>query len=200
MSSLQSKFNKLSPLSKTLQEDPSCQLLTVLRKYLHKLGTAPVERAVASETVPQIITLQKGILALMRQWKNVLYMPNLAEINFKTKKTVRPCNVTFMLPESESLDVLCLDDEEGTVDNFDIVDERMSLLQAEGGAFYKTASNPSLASKGRQSQSTAGRGDNVGVDGGSIGSSTSFKPKRFGTLLDKFGSKGKIKGGFAYCT
>ena len=195
----QSKFGKLSSLSKTLQEDPSCQLLTVLRKYLHKVGTARVEHAVASETVPQLITLQKGVLALMRQWKNVLYMPNLAEINFKTKKTVRPYNVTFSLPESESMDALCLDDEEGTVDNFDIVDERMSLLQAEGGAFHKTPSNPSLASKGRQSLSTAGKGDNAGVDGLSIGSSVSFRNKKFVTLFSQLGNKGKPKGVYV-CT
>ena len=81
----QSKFNKLTPLSKTLQEDPSNQLLTVLRKYLHKHGTDQVERAVSVETVPQLITVQKGILALMRQWKNVLYMPNLGQVNFKVR-------------------------------------------------------------------------------------------------------------------
>ena len=191
----QSKFGKLSSLSRTLQEDPSCQLQTVLRKYLHKVGTAPVEQAVASETVPQIITLQKGVLALMRQWKNVLYMPNLSEINFKTKKAMRPYNVTFSLPESESMDALCMDDEEGTVDNFDIVDERMSLLQAEGGAFHKTTSSPSLASKGKQSHSTASKGDNLGVDRLSVNSSVSFKSKKFGTLLS-FGGKGRPKGWF----
>ena len=130
----------------------------------------------------------------MRQWKNVLYMPNLAEINFKTKKTVRPYNVTFSLPESESMDALCLDDEEGMVDNFDVVDERMSLLQAEGGAFLKTPSNPSLTSKGKQSQSTVGKGDNFGMDGMSVGSSVSFRNKRLGTLLSQLGAKGKVRG------
>ncbi|XP_076446239.1 bridge-like lipid transfer protein family member 1 isoform X6 [Babylonia areolata] len=195
--SYKSKFGKLSSLSKTLQEDPSCQLLTVLRKYLHKEGTSPVEQAVASETVPQIITLQKGILALMRQWKNVLYMPNLAEINFKAKKNVRPYNVTFSLPESESMDGLCLDDEDGTVDNFDVVDERMSLLQAEGGAFHKTPSNASLASKGKQSQSTVGKGDNVGVDGISVESSVSFRNRKLGTLFSQLGARGRSKGGGA---
>lgn len=45
----------------------------------------------SSETVPQLITVQKGILALMRQWKNVLYMPNLSEINFKVSPETCCC-------------------------------------------------------------------------------------------------------------
>ncbi|XP_055893241.1 bridge-like lipid transfer protein family member 1 isoform X2 [Biomphalaria glabrata] len=158
-----SKFNKLTPLSKTLQEDPSNQLLTVLRKYLHKFGIEPVEKAVSAETVPQLITVQKGILALMRQWKNVLYMPNLGEINFKSRKNLRPYNVSFALPKSEK-DEEVGEEEEMTFDQFDVVDEKTSLLLAEGGITQRSGSFQSVNSKSRQSLSTQGKMDKT--DGG----------------------------------
>ena len=71
------------------------------------------------------------------------------------------------------------------------------VTQAEGGAYTaRSASNPSLpslASKGRHSFSTR---DNAGggADAHSSASSVSFKHKRFGTLLDKLGSRNKMKG------
>jgi len=35
------------------------------------------------ETLPQSLTVKKGLLVLIRQWKNVLYMPMLADPSFK---------------------------------------------------------------------------------------------------------------------
>ena len=106
--------------SRTLQEDASCQMLTVLRRYLHMMGTSSVEQAVISDTIPQLITIQKGILALTRQWKNVLYMPQLSKLNFKSRKH-RPYTVTFKLPASD-------DEDDGMSVNMDVVDERASLI------------------------------------------------------------------------
>ncbi|XP_035828649.1 transmembrane protein KIAA1109 homolog isoform X2 [Aplysia californica] len=180
-----SKFNKLTPLSHTLQEDPSNQLLTVLRKYLHKYGTNPVERAVAAETVPQLITVQKGILALMRQWKNVLYMPNLSEINFKSRRSIRPYNVSFALPqqEAEEVEVVGEEAEDIIIDQFDVVDERMSLLQAEGGITQRSGSVPSINSK-RQSISTQGKTDKTdGMDFHSAESNVSGKPRKLSSIF-----------------
>ena len=34
-------------------------------------------------TLPQSLTVKKGLLVLIRQWKNVLYMPMLADPGFK---------------------------------------------------------------------------------------------------------------------
>lgn len=79
----QSKYSRITLQSKVLQEDPSCQLLTVLRRYIHKVGVATVEESQHDDTLPQLWTVKKGILVLTRQWKNVLYMPNLANANFK---------------------------------------------------------------------------------------------------------------------
>ncbi|BFZ14882.1 hypothetical protein BsWGS_17921 [Bradybaena similaris] len=186
-----SKFNKLTPLAKTLQEDPSNQLLTVLRKYLHKYGADPVEKAVSSETVPQLITVQKGILALMRQWKNVLYMPNLSEINFKTQRSIRPYNVSFALPKEDPVDEVIEDNEDIIIDQFDVVDEKMSLLQAEGGMTQRSGSVPSLNSKGRHSISTQGKTDKT--DGLDYVSAESFPCGKPGKLSNIF--KGRKTAG-----
>ncbi|CAL1545950.1 unnamed protein product, partial [Lymnaea stagnalis] len=185
-----SKFNKLTSLSKTLQEDPSNQLLTVLRKYLHKYGTGHVEKSVSVETVPQLITVQKGILALMRQWKNVLYMPNLGELNFKSRRSIRPYNVSFSLPKNETIDEIVEDNEDIIIDQFDVVDEKMSLLQAEGGMTHRSGSVPSLHSKGRHSVSTQGKTD--GVDYVSADSLPSGKPRMLSNIFKSKKSAGAM--------
>mgnify|MGYP001797065074 CR=1 FL=1 len=57
----QNKFNLNTSLSKVLQEDPSCQIATVLRRYIRKVGVNNIELALASPAIPEIITLQKGM-------------------------------------------------------------------------------------------------------------------------------------------
>ena len=57
---LQRKYNKITALSRILQEDPSCQLLTVLRRYIARVSVQLVEENLAAETTPHIITIQKG--------------------------------------------------------------------------------------------------------------------------------------------
>lgn len=99
-----------------------------------------------ADTLPQLITIQKGILALTRQWKNVLYMPQLSELDFKARKSVNPYRVTFAVP-MESMENLTDDEEFGHMENFDIVDERTSLLQAEGGSVHHSMSVPSLSGR-----------------------------------------------------
>ena len=44
----------------------------------------------------------QGLLALTRQWKNVLYMP--VETSFKSKKKVQPYTVTFAIPKEDSVE------------------------------------------------------------------------------------------------
>ncbi|XP_021348394.1 uncharacterized protein KIAA1109-like [Mizuhopecten yessoensis] len=162
-----SKYGKITSLSKTFQEDPSCQLLTSLRKYLHKKGTVPVEAAITADTLPQLITIQKGILALTRQWKNVLYMPQLSQLDFKSRKSVNPYRVTFAMP-MESMENLTDDEEFSNIENFDVVDERTSLLQAEGGSVHHSMSVPSLSGR-------SGHLFKYGVGSGGIGLGLSDK-------------------------
>ena len=163
---LQSKYNKITTLAKTFQEDPSCQLFTVLRKYLQKEGTESVEAAVVSDTLPQLITIQKGILALTRQWKNVLYMPHMSELDFKSKKSIHPYNVKFALASE------FIDDETECADQFDVVDERTSLLAAEGGSVHQSVSMSDLTEHKHEGQDFH--------DGTSFASALSSKHKKAG--------------------
>ncbi|XP_062586140.1 bridge-like lipid transfer protein family member 1 isoform X2 [Saccostrea cucullata] len=138
-----SKYSKVTTLASTLLEEPSCQLLTALRRYLNKVGTQPVEEAVVSDTIPQLITIQKGILALTRQWKNLLYMPQMSKINFKDRKSVRPYTVKFALPENGDDDDMRVE-LESTTEQMDTVDERASLLLSEERSVHHSTSIPSL--------------------------------------------------------
>ena len=61
-----------------------------------------IEDNINVDTIPQLITIQKGLLALTRQWKNVLYMP-IIDTSFKRKR-VHPYTVTFAIPSDESID------------------------------------------------------------------------------------------------
>ena len=167
-----------------LQEDPSCQLMMVLRRYLRRVGSRLVEESLNVDTVPQLLTVQKGLLALTRQWKNILYMPLLADSNYKTKKKVTPYTVTFAIPKEDSVnDFQAMDDGELTLDNFDVIDEKTSLLKAEE-AIHRVGSAASLAESLAQSEmshpvSTTGLNrmtDGQGMTSGA--SSESVKDKR----------------------
>ena len=78
----------LTDLSRALQEDPSCQLLTVLRRYIQSVGIPAIEAGLAEDVMPQLLTVKKGLLVLTRQWKNVLYMPSLANPSYKVSRSV----------------------------------------------------------------------------------------------------------------
>lgn len=99
-----SRFGRLTPLAKTLQEDPSCQLCTVLEKYVLQSDVSAIESNLREGDLPQLSTLRQGVIVLSRQWKSVLYTPMLLEHNFKAKY-IRPLNVTFTLPD---LDEVCI--------------------------------------------------------------------------------------------
>lgn len=161
-----SKYSKVTTLAQILQEEPSCQLLTALRRYLNKVGTKPVEDAVKSDTMPQLITIQKGILALTRQWKNLLYMPQ-TKMSFKDRKSMRPYTVKFAAPENGEDHEISFDLDSNT-ELLDTVDERASLLLSEERSVHQSASIPSLA-------------EHVEVPEGESRNS-SFKKKYFGKL------------------
>ncbi|XP_056013431.1 bridge-like lipid transfer protein family member 1 isoform X4 [Ostrea edulis] len=137
-----SKYSKVTTLALTLQEEPSCQLLTALRRYLNKVGTKPVEEAVVSDTLPQLITIQKGILALTRQWKNLLYMPQ-TNISFKDRRSMRPYTVKFAMPENGNEDEMPIE-RDSTTELLETVDERVSLLLSEERSVHQSTSIPSL--------------------------------------------------------
>ena len=68
------KFDKLTALSRTLRDDPSCQLCSILVKYAMSLDLEEIEKTnLRIDQVPPLITLRQGIVVLSRQWKNELY-------------------------------------------------------------------------------------------------------------------------------
>lgn len=99
---VKSRFGRLTPLSKTLQEDPSCQLCTVLEKYVLQSDSGAIEANLREGDLPQLSTLRQGVIVLSRQWKNVLYTPLLLDHNYKSK-FVQPLNVTFTVPDVEEV-------------------------------------------------------------------------------------------------
>ncbi|XP_055681343.1 bridge-like lipid transfer protein family member 1 isoform X2 [Lutzomyia longipalpis] len=95
---------KLTPLSKTLQEDPSCQLCTIMQKYILQESVEKVEANLKQQDLPQLNVLRQGVIVLSRQWKNTLYNPMLFEHQYKNK-LIQPVNVAFsMQPLDEDCD------------------------------------------------------------------------------------------------
>ncbi|XP_014476117.1 PREDICTED: uncharacterized protein KIAA1109 isoform X1 [Dinoponera quadriceps] len=126
-----SRYGRLTPLAKTLQEDPSCQLCSILQNYVLLSEIANIEANLKESDLPLLSTLRQGVIVLSRQWKNVLYTPLLLEHNYKTKH-VKPLNVTFAVsdPDEENL----LTDGEGSagdVDDQEVTDECAMLIHAD---------------------------------------------------------------------
>lgn len=67
----------MTPLAKTLKEDPSCQLCTVLQKYYLQADATAIESNLRENELPQLFTLR--------------------QVNEK-KKTVRNLNVHLFFP------------------------------------------------------------------------------------------------------
>ncbi|KAL0113128.1 hypothetical protein PUN28_012379 [Cardiocondyla obscurior] len=97
---LKSRYGRLTPLAKTLQEDPSCQLCSILQNYVLLSEIVNIEASLKESDLPLLSTLRQGVIVLSRQWKNVLYTPLLLEHNYKTKH-VKPLNVTFAVSDPD---------------------------------------------------------------------------------------------------
>ena len=79
------KYEKLTALSKTLRDDPSCQLCSILLKYMIRGNLADIESNLDLKGIPPLTTLRQGIVVLSRQWKNALYTPILIEYNLRCR-------------------------------------------------------------------------------------------------------------------
>ncbi|ESO10150.1 hypothetical protein HELRODRAFT_168014 [Helobdella robusta] len=173
-----SKYNKTTWESKFLQDDPSCQLVTVMRKFIHASHVEDIEKCMAEDVIPPNEILKNGIMILIRQWKNVLYLPMFDENTYKAKKKV---TVTFALPvmddneneheqiyehlrhesdhHNSSTNAVTMEDMDVNLDNVDIIDESTSLLKAEGGSVQKaTPQSFSERHFNQQRQSKVGSG------------------------------------------
>ncbi|XP_063974640.1 bridge-like lipid transfer protein family member 1 isoform X5 [Diachasmimorpha longicaudata] len=128
---IKSRYGRLTPLAKTLQEDPSCQLCSILQHYVLMSDLQTIDDNLRENELPLLSTLRQGVIVLSRQWKNVLYTPLLLEHNYKTKH-VKPLNVTFAVsdPDDENL----LTDGEGSAgdgDDQEVTDECAMLIHAD---------------------------------------------------------------------
>ncbi|KAL1451393.1 hypothetical protein WDU94_005774 [Cyamophila willieti] len=100
---VKSRYGRSTPMAKALQEDPSCQLCNILKKYL-LLSPTGIESNLKEPDLPHLSTLRQGVIVLSRQWKNILYTPLLLEHNFKIKNhSMKPMNVTFAIPDPDEV-------------------------------------------------------------------------------------------------
>ncbi|XP_063925143.1 bridge-like lipid transfer protein family member 1 isoform X3 [Zophobas morio] len=96
-----SRYDKLTPLAQTLQEDPSLQLCCILQQYYLEIDPSFIENNLRESELPQLFTLRQGVVVLSRQWKNILYTPLLPQHTGKSK--IKPLNVTIAVPEVEEM-------------------------------------------------------------------------------------------------
>lgn len=68
---------KFTPLAKTLQEDPSCQLCTIMRKFVTQESVEKIEKNLKQTNLPQLTTLRQVMIFL-----NVLMTRYLIKFQF----------------------------------------------------------------------------------------------------------------------
>ncbi|KAJ8666820.1 hypothetical protein QAD02_008482 [Eretmocerus hayati] len=128
---IKSRYGRLTPLAKTLQEDPSCQLCSILQNYTLLSNLESIEENLRETDLPTLSTLRQGVIVLSRQWKNVLYIPLLLEHNYKTKH-IKPLNVAFAVSDPEEENIMT--DGEGSgaeADDQEVTDECAMLIHSD---------------------------------------------------------------------
>ena len=63
---LQSRYGRLTPLAKTLQEDPSCQLCSILQNYVFLSEIINIEANLKESDLPLLSTLRQVIIIKLR--------------------------------------------------------------------------------------------------------------------------------------
>ena len=143
------KFDKLTALSRTLRDDPSCQLCSILVKYAMSLDLEEIEKTnLRIDQVPPLITLRQGIVVLSRQWKNELYAPILIEYKLRSRNFKNLFNTQdqydsiIAKAEFEGSE---FDEEEGGSSDEDAseFEDEQSLLIKNNAANCSVASNSS---------------------------------------------------------
>ncbi|CRK93957.1 CLUMA_CG007483, isoform B [Clunio marinus] len=116
---------KFTPMAKTLQDDCSCKLFTILQQYVTTLGVDKIEGNLKQQFVPPLSTLRQGVIVLSRQWKSILYNPMLFEHQYKGKLKRPSMNPTFSVPTIDDDDDNDDDNQElpVTIDHLMTVDE-----------------------------------------------------------------------------
>ncbi|CAH1268426.1 KIAA1109 [Branchiostoma lanceolatum] len=100
MSTKSKNYCKLTNSSRILLDNPSCRLMTVLRRYINKIDITAIEDAVKTSSIPPMSTLEKGLVALTRQWKHLVITSAFAGMGFTSRRRMAPFTVTFLEPET----------------------------------------------------------------------------------------------------
>ncbi|XP_011301889.1 uncharacterized protein KIAA1109 isoform X7 [Fopius arisanus] len=159
---IKSRYGRLTPLAKTLQEDPSCQLCSILQHYVLMSELMIIDANLRENELPLLSTLRQGVIVLSRQWKNVLYTPLLLEHNYKTKH-VKPLNVTFAVSDPDDGHSVRKKAVMGAIDK----KRRYGTLREEKppqihvSHSHQLGSNPSIYSGGHGSHHSTASGDDM---------------------------------------
>ena len=100
--------------------------------------------------MPPLSTLRQGIIALSRQWKNILYTPLITDRNQKYK-SLKPVNVMFTVPEVDDEVTQQQLQQQSVPDN--IEDEHTTLLYGQSkplpssSIFQRKFTHPSSENK-----------------------------------------------------
>ncbi|XP_054546358.1 bridge-like lipid transfer protein family member 1 isoform X3 [Talpa occidentalis] len=98
---LRSKYNRLTNVARSLQENPSCLLCSILHHYLHQARHSVIEDATTSDGLPALVTLKKGLVALARQWmKFIVVTPAFKGVSLhRPAQPPKPCSGGDREPE-----------------------------------------------------------------------------------------------------
>ena len=76
ISLLQSKYDRWAIVTKSVQQDLSCQLMSTLWQYLKGTNWRHIERLINVDNLPGVSVLEQGVHTLVRQWKVNLSLIN----------------------------------------------------------------------------------------------------------------------------
>ncbi|PSN42913.1 hypothetical protein C0J52_12031 [Blattella germanica] len=65
---MKSRYGRYTPLAKTLQEDPSCQLCSVLQKYVLQSDLITIETNLRETDLPLLSTLRQKTIVMVMQF------------------------------------------------------------------------------------------------------------------------------------
>jgi len=74
--------------------------MAVLRRYIVATNIEDIEFEIAKDTLPPLVTMQKGLLALMEQWSRILPAFSMSKCANKSKRrnSVKPHITIFATP------------------------------------------------------------------------------------------------------
>ncbi|KAG1701700.1 hypothetical protein GQR58_004725 [Nymphon striatum] len=122
---LKRKYQRITPLARSILDDPSCQLLV-------EENLSSLQGNLVTNDTPHLDTLHRGLMAVSRQWKNILYIPILVEQNLKLKSNAQGLlnSTAANACASKLLNKSQVPPDEESLDDTEGIDEKTQLLKA----------------------------------------------------------------------